>query len=408
MENKNNIDFKILLDKIHFGLNRKHQLIFNQWINYSSKNKSYFENLSRHLENGSNLDLSPESIEEDWNKLNASFKSVQKPVSRPYFKRLIAALIFISFMAGGASLFIQKFGTATTTEEENIVNELKPGKSQAILTLDNGKSYELNHDSGLEIDSKGVKIKSEGSSITYQKVVNDTGVDDKVKEKVSKKKLAYNVLEVPRGGEFYIELSDGTKVWINADSRLKYPVNFSDFDRVVEFIGEAYFEVASNTSKPFIVKSGMQEIKVLGTAFNLSSYDDDSEIITTLIEGNVSVKRAYGDNKSIFLKPNQQSIFTKRTGKIVSKKVDPHQFIAWKSGEFYFNHASMVAIMKVMERWYDIDVFFDSRKGTQLKYSGGFERFANFDKVQNIIEKSSDNKLTFKNKNKTVVIKYNI
>ncbi len=187
MENKNNIDFNILLDKIHFGLNRKHQLIFNQWINYSSKNKRYFENLSRHLENGSNLDLSPESIEEDWNKLDASFKPVQKPISRPYLKKLIAALIFISFLAGGASLFIQKFGTSATTEEEYIVTELKPGKSQAILTLDNGKSYELNHDSGLEIDSKGVKIKSEGSSITYQKVVNDTGVDEKVKERYQKR-----------------------------------------------------------------------------------------------------------------------------------------------------------------------------------------------------------------------------
>ena len=408
MSKKINIDYKILVDKIHGELTKSQQMIFNQWINQSSRHQRYFENLSRYVEKGSYFDISPVNVEEDWKKLklDAAFKVVQKPRKRVYFKKLVAAVTIISFLVGGSLFYSEKFSSTPEIAEEHIEIELKPGKSQATLTLDNGKSYELNQDAGLEIDSKGIKIKSKGSSITYQKVTGDLGADQK--KDLLKNKLAYNVLEVPRGGEFYIELSDGTKVWINADSRLKYPVNFSDFDRIVEFIGEAYFEVAPNPSKPFIVKSGMQEIEVLGTAFNLSSYDDDSQIVTTLVEGNVSVKRAYGETKSIYLRPNQQSIFIKKTGKIISKKVDPYQYIAWKSGEFYFKYASMVDIMKVMERWYDIDVFFDSRKGTQLKFSGGFERFANFDKVQNIIEKSSDKKLSFENKNKTIIIKYNI
>ena len=235
--------------------------------------------------------------------------------------RAVAAtisLILVGFLILDSSL---KF-------EQPKISELniQPGISKATLFLENGKSFELTEKTDLTIETGDTKIVGAGSSISYYVAPKE--------KTTSSKELQFNTLQIPRGGEFFLELSDGTKVWINSDSRLIYPVQFIGNERNVELIGEAYFEVAPNVSKPFIVTSGVQSIEVLGTSFNLTSYEDDNEIITTLVEGKVSIRRSHGDQGKIVLLPNQQSIMTKRDGEILTRNVDVREAIAWKSGKF--------------------------------------------------------------------------
>ena len=304
--------------------------------------------------------------------------------------RAVAAtisLILVGFLILDSSL---KF-------EQPKISELniQPGISKATLFLENGKSFELTEKTDLTIETGDTKIVGAGSSISYSLAPKE--------KTASSKELQFNTLQIPRGGEFFLELSDGTKVWINSDSRLIYPVQFIGNERNVELIGEAYFEVAPNVSKPFIVTSGVQSIEVLGTSFNLTSYEDDNEIITTLVEGKVTIWRSHGDQGKIVLLPNQQSIMTKRDGEILTRNVDVREAIAWKSGKFYFHNESMSNIMKILSRWYDINVFFDNSRISRLLFSGGFKRYENFEQVKSIIESTEE--LTFSIKENTVIIK---
>ena len=198
-------------------------------------------------------------------------------------------------------------------------------------------------------------------------------------------------------------MSDGTKVWLNAETTLKYPVQFVGAERNVELTGEAYFEVAHNESKPFHVVSGGQSIEVLGTEFNISAYKDDLNIVTTLVKGKVSVYETYTKNKNQLLKPNGQTTMNRRSGEITSKVVDPKNFIAWKSGAFYFQDKTFDGMMKVLSRWYDINVFYDNEAVREIKFTGRFKRYDDFETVKNLIEKTDEVK--FELNGKTVVIK---
>jgi len=309
-----------------------------------------------------------------------------------FWKRFRAVAATISLIFVG-SLIVDSF----LNNEQPKISELniQPGMSKATLFLENGKIYELTETIDLTIETGETKIVGAGSSISYAATQQE--------KTTSSKELQFNTLQIPRGGEFFLELSDGTKIWINSDSRLTYPVQFIGNERNVELIGEAYFEVAPDASKPFIVTSGVQQIEVLGTSFNLTSYEDDNEIITTLVEGKVSIGRSYGEKGEILLLPNEQSTMEKRNGEIVTRQVDVSEAIAWKSGKFYFQNESMSNIMKVLSRWYDINVFFDNSKISRLLFTGGFKRYENFEQVKSIIESTEE--LTFSIKGDIVIIK---
>jgi ferric-dicitrate binding protein FerR (iron transport regulator) len=192
-------------------------------------------------------------------------------------------------------------------------------------------------------------------------------------------------------------------VWLNAESQIKYPVVFLGDIRRVELTGEAFFEVAPNKNKPFQVISGDQTIEVLGTSFNVSSYNDDIEVVTTLLEGKVKINQTFGDKKSILLSPNEQSILNKENGSIENIKVDPNHFIAWKSGKFYFKQEKLKDITKVLSRWYDVEIFFANSVAENIRFTGRFKRYENFDHVRSIIELTEE--VTFIKKGNTILIK---
>nr|WP_237249411.1 FecR family protein [Sphingobacterium faecale] len=162
-------------------------------------------------------------------------------------------------------------------------------------------------------------------------------------------------IHTPRGGQYQVTLSDGTKVWLNADSKLTYPSQFDLDKRVVELVGEAYFEVAKNivdnVNKPFVVKTKKQEIEVLGTSFNTTAYMDDDCTYTTLVEGKVQIKDG---KKEVFLSPGEQCMTT-ASGLLEKKRVDVSQFVAWRNDEFFFYETELKEVVRMLGRWYDFE-----------------------------------------------------
>src|SRR5690606_615318 len=227
-------------------------------------------------------------------------------------------------------------------------SDIAPGTNRAILKLPNGKTIDLDNDAdGIITDNTtisyadGRKIEIANSSTPQNAIVT---------------------LEVPLRGQYHVTLSDGTKVWVNAGSKLHYPLHFEGNQRAVELEGEAYFEVSTDEI-PFIVKSKNQTLKVLGTKFNISAYDERKEIITTLVEGKVALGGENIQEAPLVLTPGQQSIFN---GKRFSKrKVDVEQFIAWKNGQFYFDGVSPEEAFSQLAKWYDIDIVYE---GTTPKF----------------------------------------
>lgn len=254
-----------------------------------------------------------------------------------------------------------------------------PGGNRAVLTLADGSSIILDSaKNGVLVNQGNISIrKSKEGQLIYQ-------VSSRVKKAVGES-LLFNTITTPRGGQYQVDLPDGTRVWLNAASMLKFPAVFSSKERRVELQGEAYFEVASAAGKgkrlPFIVVSGQQQVSVLGTHFNINAYDDEEVMKTTLLEGAVRVSQT-GIKKSEILRPGEQA----RVGKDIKvAPVDTEQEMAWKRGYFIFDNESVQSIMRKISRWYDVDVEY---KGNiqHRKYAGTIQRSENISEVLRIME----------------------
>jgi transmembrane sensor len=255
-----------------------------------------------------------------------------------------AAILFIGI--GMAIIFIKN--RPPQIAENHIAKikpqAIKPGRNTAVLTLANGSKIQLD-------DAKDGVLANVGKA-AIKKVKNGEIVYDDANHKANAN-TALNTLAVPRGGQYNITLSDGTRVWLNSVSSLTYPANFSGNERVVELTGEAYFEVAHNEKMPFRVKTRGAEVKVLGTHFNISAYDDEPVAKTTLLEGSVQLSTK---NSDVMLTPGQQGITRDNNDRIRVKDVKIAEVVAWKNGSFVFRHANIQDIMKQVSRWYDVDV----------------------------------------------------
>lgn len=360
------------------------------WLEKEKENLKVFENIVGEWNLSKKfIDQSKEKILSqilNQNKLSVKESGSQRVLWSGTVKKIAIAA------AAVVALFILNLYDFDSNESPVVesFDTIKSGKSKAILTLDNGKNIDLLEDQNLNLESDGTKIVGGRNSITY------------LQKKSKQAEIKYNTLKTPRGGEFFLILSDSTKVWLNAESQLKYPVVFSSDKRTVELTGEAFFEVMPNPDKPFQVISGDQTIEVLGTSFNVSSYEDDEEIVTTLVEGKVNVNARFGDRKNILLLPNEQSKLNKKTGEIKNIEVDPNQFVAWKSGKFYFRQQKLKDITKVLSRWYDIEIFFLNSKTENKRFTGRFKRYENFDHIRSIIESTEE--VNFIIKGKTIII----
>lgn len=277
----------------------------------------------------------------------------------------------------------------TQTEKENII---KPGVNQAILTLADGSTI------GLNDSSHGVVVEEDGLIVTK-------GTDGKISYNVEKDLIpSINTVATPRGGQYHLELPDGTRVWLNAASSIKFPTRFSGKNRIVDVTGEIYFEVARNKEMPFLVRTHHQQIEVLGTHFNVNAYDDELAEKTTLIEGSVKVtkldKMANKNTLWKVLRPGQEASIKAKGAQIDVTTTDINLAVAWKNGYFKFDRADINAVMRQIARWYDVEVVYVGAKSEDL-FVGEMKRTEDIKGVLRILELS---KIKTSIKGRTIIV----
>lgn len=275
---------------------------------------------------------------------------------------------------------------------KEVCADIVAGSHKAELILANGDVVNLEDVSDTISTVNGEDIHNTGKELVYKKDEGSFFV---------KTRIRYNTLLVPRGGEYDLILSDGTKVRLNSESKLRYPTSFSEEKRIVYLEGEAYFEVAKDKEHPFIVKTKGVNVRVLGTSFNVSSYEDNEDIQTTLVEGSIKVSDEKGEG--LVIKPGYQASFSKRSKKIDARKVRVEVFTAWKDGKFSFRNTRMEDMMVALARWYDIDVFYMNEEIKDMTFTGGIKKYENIDKLLYLIENTKY--VSFVKKGKTITIK---
>lgn len=335
-----------------------------------------------------NKDKAWESIESKIEKRRN--KSVFTLYNKSWYKYAAAAIVVgILTITYFFKENIFQNSVEVTPQIVNTNTAIVPGTSKATLTLEDGSVVTL--EKGNSITTKNAT--SNGENIIYKN------------QKSKTKEIGFNYLTIPRGGQFHLVLADGTKVWLNSETQLKFPVSFVDGTvRKVELVyGEAYFEVSPSTNhkgSKFKVVNKSQEIEVLGTEFNVKAYKDETNIYTTLVQGKVSVTTEL--TKKI-LKPSEQSNLNLNTNGIQVSVVDVYSEISWKDGIFSFKGKPLKDIMKVISRWYDVEVIFENKKLESIKFKGTLEKNQSIDEILSIMKSYSIN--NYEIKNKTIILK---
>lgn len=322
----------------------------------------------------------------------------QIPVYRRYYSLTAAATILL-FMVSGLYFYFKKDQIQTAPLPVKVavkqkVKDIQPGGVKAILTLSDGKKIVLDDSqNGVVINQGGIKIHKNSKGIieyTLSKSANEQNLSER-----KEIQTVYNTIQTPVGGKFQLNLADGSKIWLNSASSLRFPVFFSGDTREVELKGEAYFEVSKNDKK-FSVRSGNQTVEVLGTHFNINAYSDEPSITTTLIEGAVRVIEL-NSKKSQILKPGEQS---KVDREIRIQRKDTQADLAWKDGYFYFENASIETVMRQLGRWYGITARYEAIL-PEHHFEGAIATNLTLLEVLEILEKSN---IHFRLEGKEVVV----
>ena len=275
-------------------------------------------------------------------------------------------------------------------EQELAKSVMQPGTSKAILMMADGKEVVLEQGQNLNILlNERVRVATSSQGIVYEEYGKGMVTEE------------YNKLTTPVGGEYSLVLSDGTKVFLNADSELKYPVEFSDGKRIVDLKGEAYFEVHKDSLRPFIVRMNGAEVTVLGTSFNVNTYGDDGQIYTTLVNGSVRVSSVKNGQAEV-LKPGLQSVMNVQSGLLTVRKVDVEPYVAWREGRFVFRAMTLDLIMRQLQRWYDFEVFYQNSELKDYEFRGVIKRDMDLDKVLSVIKATTN--VDFEVKGKVITI----
>ncbi len=301
-----------------------------------------------------------------------------------------AAVIVLPMLIAGYLLF-QNYNTNQFATNLPII---EPGTQTAHLVLSNGKKVALD-----DMELRMKEVNTEVIIENKERTLNYTSVNDRTE----RHSTVFNELQIGKGEEYQLVLSDGTRVWLNSETRLKFPVQFSKNRREVILEGEAFFEVTKNPNAPFVVKTGPMDIEVLGTSFNVSAYKDEASIQTTLVEGKVKVSSNYGQTLEQILKPNEQAVFSKSNNQFEIIEVNAALYSCWREGVFVFDEENLDDILRKLSRWYDINVFFQSEEVRSYQFSGKLPRFKNCNELLDMIEKTTDVEFTMK-ENRTVIV----
>ena len=381
-----------------------------QWAGESQSNRellqqlTHDETLRQELINYYEAENAKDAV---WKKIDHATIEITPVIPFPVqhtkrYRYLAVAVTTAAVITSVAYFWLQnKLSPATRPVAQTATNEILPGGNKAMLKLSDGKTIVLdNAQNGLLAEQGTVQIEKQEGQLNYSSSAPATTV-------------SYNTLTTPAGGQFQIKLPDGTKVWLNAASSLRYPTVFTGTERKVTVTGEAYFEVTHNARMPFVVNvNDKEEVRVLGTHFNINAYEDENAIHTTLLQGSVrvvnrpsyakaSAGEAEGRQESVTLKPGEQTSLSQSSQLSQPIPIQTEAVIAWKNGEFLFQSADISTLMRQVARWYDIEISYPDGKPKD-KFSGKIGRNVNLSQLLKILEYSE---VRFELKGRTLIVK---
>lgn len=328
-------------------------------------------------------------VDKSWQRVRKQLpvSSVRTVPFAVWYKIAVCAVLLVGL---GMLLFYSR--DRKDLREELLVQSVVPGSSKAVLITAEGKQIVL-QDSlvrTIQVD-EAVSVSNTGSAVEYRM---------KGSEQAAGTGMNYNTIVVPRGGEYELRLADGTRVWLNSDSELRFPVRFTGVNRQVVLKGEAFFMVAKDSLRPFIVDAcDRMKVEVLGTEFNVQAYPGDSELKTTLNRGKVRI--GLGEEKLV-LYPEQQAVCRMQDNTIEMRHVKAEHYSAWKDGKFIFEDERLENILNRLARWYNISFFYQNNVLKDFHFTGDLEKYNDFSVALRMLEKSTN--IRFQVTGKSVVV----
>lgn len=380
---------RIIAASLRGKANDEEQRTLREWLSVSTRNEKIYDG----FKDGKRLEQKiVESRQINWEKDYQQFITKrQRTRKNRRIKTIIryAAILTLPLVAAGIFLLQKNDRQAIVSISEVI----KPGEHKAVLITGGGERITLSDSTLSPIqEQNGMIVNVMNNKVFY------TLPEDSL---CTQESPIFNTLQIPRGGEYFLTLADGTEVWLNAETEIRYPVQFTGNKRVVYLDGEAYFTVAPDKKKPFTVVSTHASVSVLGTQFNFRAYPDEQDVQTTLVSGSV-IMQSEKYKQQIKLVPGEQGVLEKRFANLTKQEVNTYLYTAWKDGRFAFRDARLEDLFNILARWYDLSVFYQSPEAKDIRFTGDLNKTDDFKSILKIIEQNE--RVTFTVNQHTVFI----
>ena len=366
---------RIIAASLRGKANDEEQRTLGEWLSVSTRNKNIYDG----FKDGKRLEQKiVESRQINWEKDYQQFITKrQRTRKNRRIKTIIryAAILTLPLVAAGIFLLQKNDRQAIVSISEVI----KPGEHKAVLITGGGERITLSDSTLSPIqEQNGMIVNVMNNKVFY------TLPEDSL---CTQESPIFNTLQIPRGGEYFLTLADGTEVWLNAETEIRYPVQFTGNKRVVYLDGEAYFTVAPDKKKPFTVVSTHASVSVLGTQFNFRAYPDEQDVQTTLVSGSV-IMQSEKYKQQIKLVPGEQGVLEKRSANLTKQEVNTYLYTAWKDGRFAFRDARLEDLFNILARWYDLSIFYQSPEAKDIRFTGDLNKTDDFKSILKIIEQN--------------------
>ena len=367
---------RIIAASLKGNANDEEQRTLREWLSVSTRNKKIYDE----FKDGKRLEQKKivESQQINWkNDYQHFITKRQRTRKNRRMKTIIryAAILTLPIVAAGIFL-LQKNDRQTIVSISEVI---KPGEHKAVLITGGGERITLSDSTLSPIqEQNGMIVNVTNNKVSY--ILPEDSL-------CTQGSPIFNTLQIPRGGEYFLTLADGTEVWLNAETEIRYPVQFTGDKRVVYLDGEAYFTVAPDKNKPFTVVSTHASVSVLGTQFNFRAYPDERDVQTTLVSGSV-IMQSEKYKQQIKLVPGEQGVLEKNSAKLMKQEVNTYLYTAWKDGRFAFRDARLEDLFNILARWYDLSVFYQSPEAKDIRFTGDLNKTDDFKSILKIIEQN--------------------
>ena len=372
---------RIIVKSVLGTLTEEENFVLEEWLQEDDRNRVLYQKLS------STVELKHKYKQYENIDVAGAFRRNQRRlyqnVPNRVLKRILPYAAVVLLLFGGVFCFLMN---RSGEVREEVPVALSAGGKYAELILANGQKVDLHEGMEMKLRERSSNIQVKGNVVYYEENKDSVTLGE------------YNMIRTPLGGEYSLTLADGTKVWLNAMSELRYPVAFGEGVREVELKGEAYFEVEKNEGKPFIVKTDEFNVRVLGTSFNISAYLDSPLAHTTLCSGHVRINDRTNPGKEVDILPGEQLLFHRDNREISVREVDTDVFVSWREGFFQFDNNTVEEVFTILQRWYNIQVFYANVEVRQELFTGKLPRFDNLQIIIDLIERVSDLKIEVRGK----------